>query len=170
MSIVQFLFSAKGRIRRRDYWLFSLVFVVLLLLLEFGGHQILTGHPAGDFFKDLSNWMSLKPEPFNVFMLALSVLVLWPSICVAAKRWHDRNRPGYMAGAVMVLNYVLIIPEIYYGPQGSHLNWPIYGVSAFIGFVIAIWVFVECGCLDGTKGPNKYGPSPKGIAGPADVF
>ena len=27
---------------------------------------------------------------------------------------------------------------------------------------IAIWAFVELGCLRGTPGPNQYGPDPLG--------
>jgi uncharacterized membrane protein YhaH (DUF805 family) len=33
--------------------------------------------------------------------------------------------------------------------------------------LVQIWVLVELGFLDGTPGPNKYGPSPKGIGAPA---
>ena len=33
----------------------------------------------------------------------------------------------------------------------------------------AIWTLIEVGFLDGTQGPNKYGPSPKGVTGPAPV-
>jgi len=28
-----------------------------------------------------------------------------------------------------------------------------------------IWAFIELGFLDGTQGPNRFGPSPKGIGG-----
>ena len=41
-------------------------------------------------------------------------------------------------------------------------------VWIFVGFITAgIWTLIECGFLDGTPGPNRFGPSPKGIAGPA---
>jgi uncharacterized membrane protein YhaH (DUF805 family) len=33
--------------------------------------------------------------------------------------------------------------------------------------LVNLWVLVEVGFLDGTQGPNKYGPSPKGIGGEA---
>ncbi len=38
------------------------------------------------------------------------------------------------------------------------------GLIPLIG---AIWLFVELGILDGTQGPNRFGPSPKGIGEPA---
>jgi uncharacterized membrane protein YhaH (DUF805 family) len=33
-----------------------------------------------------------------------------------------------------------------------------------VGF---FWTLIECGFLDGTPGPNRFGPSPKGIAATA---
>lgn len=31
--------------------------------------------------------------------------------------------------------------------------------------LVGIWYLIEVGFLDGTQGPNRFGPSPKGIAG-----
>jgi uncharacterized membrane protein YhaH (DUF805 family) len=40
-------------------------------------------------------------------------------------------------------------------------------VWIFVGLITAgIWTLIECGFLDGTPGPNKFGPSPKGLTGP----
>lgn len=55
---------------------------------------------------------------------------LYPSICVTIKRWHDRNKSGW---------------------------WILIGLVPVIG---GIWSFVECGCLEGTQGPNTYGADP----------
>ena len=62
---------------------------------------------------------------------------LWTGLALQLKRWHDRDKSW-------VWIFISLIP--------------------LIG---AIWALVECGFLDGTQGPNKYGPSPKGVAGPA---
>jgi uncharacterized membrane protein YhaH (DUF805 family) len=62
----------------------------------------------------------------------------WIRLAIQVKRWHDRNASGWWTLAVL---------------------FPILG---------AIWVLVECGFFDGTPGPNKYGPSPKGIGHEAD--
>ena len=41
-------------------------------------------------------------------------------------------------------------------------------VWIFVGLItLEIWPLIECGFLDGTPGPNKFGPSPKGITAPA---
>jgi uncharacterized membrane protein YhaH (DUF805 family) len=64
---------------------------------------------------------------------------IWTGIALQIKRWHDRDK-----------------------------SW-VWIFIAFIPLVGAIWALIEVGFLDGTPGPNKYGPSPKGVTGPAPV-
>jgi uncharacterized membrane protein YhaH (DUF805 family) len=43
-------------------------------------------------------------------------------------------------------------------------------VWIFVGMItFGLWTLIECGFMDGTPGPNRFGPSPKGITGPAAV-
>ncbi len=65
------------------------------------------------------------------------LLLLYPALAVYTKRWHDRGKSGWMS-------LVGLIPIV--GP---------------------FWLLIELGFLDGTQGPNQYGPSPKGIEGSA---
>ena len=69
--------------------------------------------------------------------LALSsmvlVVALWSGLAVQVKRWHDRDKNGV---------------------------WVLINLIPIVG---SIWALVENGFLDGTQGPNRYGPSPKGI-------
>jgi uncharacterized membrane protein YhaH (DUF805 family) len=64
---------------------------------------------------------------------------LWTGLALQIKRWHDRDKSW-------VWIFISLIP-----------------------LVGAIWTLIEVGFLDGTQGPNKYGPSPKGVTGPAPV-
>jgi uncharacterized membrane protein YhaH (DUF805 family) len=41
--------------------------------------------------------------------------------------------------------------------------WVLIALIPFVGW---FWVLIECGFVDGTMGPNRFGPSPKGITGP----
>jgi uncharacterized membrane protein YhaH (DUF805 family) len=73
----------------------------------------------------------------GILALIVYVVLVWVGLALSVKRWHDRDK-----------------------------SW----VWIFIGFIPivgAIWALVECGFLDGTPGPNKFGPSPKGLTGPA---
>lgn len=68
-------------------------------------------------------------------ILGLAYLAfLWPSLAISIKRWHDRDKSGW---------WVLI---------------------AFIPFIGWLWALIETGFLEGTKGPNQYGPDPLGGA------
>lgn len=60
----------------------------------------------------------------------VSLVLIWPSLAVSIKRWHDRGKSGW---------WVLIV------------------LIPFIGW---IWALIETGFLEGTRGPNQYGPDP----------
>ena len=77
--------------------------------------------------------------PLGIIGYLLLLVLVWPALAIQVKRWHDRDKSGW---------WVLI---------------------AFIPIIGAIWVLIECGILDGTPGPNRFGPSPKGVSGPASI-
>lgn len=64
----------------------------------------------------------------------IGILVMLASIYFAialyAKRWHDRNKSGL---------------------------WTLIGLIPIIG---GIWLLIELGILEGTRGANQYGPDP----------
>ena len=62
----------------------------------------------------------------------ISLALLWPWLAVSIKRWHDRDKSGW---------------------------WVLIGLIPIIGW---IWAFIELGILEGTRGPNQYGPDPLG--------
>lgn len=71
----------------------------------------------------------------GVLLLAALGLALWGGLALVVKRWHDRDRSA---------------------------AWALLGFLPIVGWV---WQGVECGFLEGTLGPNRYGPSPKGVMG-----
>ncbi len=56
--------------------------------------------------------------------------MLYPAICIGIRRWHDRDKSGW---------------------------WTLIALLPIIGF---LWVFIECGCLKGSEGENRFGPDP----------
>ena len=60
-------------------------------------------------------------------LFILALPLLWCSWALGVKRWHDRGKSGW---------------------------WMLINLVPYLG---GIWSFVECGCLRGTVGPNKYG-------------
>jgi uncharacterized membrane protein YhaH (DUF805 family) len=68
-----------------------------------------------------------------------------PNIALMVRRLHDRN----MSGWFLLLFFVLYMI-------------PLVNFLVLIGFIVLM-------CLEGTRGPNKYGADPKDPAG-AEVF
>jgi uncharacterized membrane protein YhaH (DUF805 family) len=79
------------------------------------------------------------PGPLAFVGYLLILALVWPALAIQVKRWHDRDKSGW---------------------------WVLIAFVPIIGF---FWMLIECGILDGTPGPNKFGPSPKGVTGPAPV-
>ena len=70
--------------------------------------------------------------PYGFVYVLYSIASLYLIFAVYAKRWHDRDKSGWWSLIVLV---------------------PLIG---------AIWFLVECGILEGTKGPNRFGQDPLG--------
>jgi uncharacterized membrane protein YhaH (DUF805 family) len=122
------LTSFEGRINRAKFWagVAVLILVEVLISLIYGslfGFSYLEGR-LPEF--------GLLSVPIG---FVVSLLFLYCSLAVYAKRWHDRDKSGW---------------------------WSLIALVPFVGW---IWLLVECGCLPGTEGSNRFGPDP--LAGPA---
>ena len=62
----------------------------------------------------------------------LWLVFLWPSLAISIKRFHDRDKSGW---------------------------WVLIALIPIIGF---FWILIELGILEGTAGPNQFGPDPLG--------
>ncbi len=140
------LFSPTGRVRRRTYWLALLGLpiagiAVLVLLAVIARLAGLSGGPLPEHAAAAMHPANPALRAFSgLSLIAVVGIYLWAKICLHIKRWHDRDRP-----------------------------WP-YIFVVFIPFVGVIWALIECGFMDGTPGPNQFGPSPKGITRAPDAF
>jgi uncharacterized membrane protein YhaH (DUF805 family) len=84
-SLAEFLFSAKGRISRSQFWLkWVLPYVVVTLVLFWG----------------LS--MVLEPMTASVVLGIYLLAALWPSLAIYIKRAHDRGRSGWFVLLLIV--------------------------------------------------------------------
>jgi uncharacterized membrane protein YhaH (DUF805 family) len=110
MSWQQFLLSPHGRVSREQYWLMMLLTLPFIIAAAWasGGIQYIAQGPG-------------------VFYL---LPIVWPSLVVTIKRWHDRNKSGWW----ILINLVPVVGDI--------------------------WSVVENGFLKGTPGENRFGPNP----------
>lgn len=66
----------------------------------------------------------------GIVSIIVTIALLYFIFAIYAKRWHDRDKSGW---------------------------WSLIGLVPIIG---GIWILVECGILEGTKGANRFGPDP----------
>ena len=127
--------SLDGRTNRQPFWLGLLAMIIATWVLEFvlfgafGVSLMPTVDPNADpaaAAAAASAMMSKMIVPMGILWL----IIIWPAICLYAKRWHDRDKSGW---------------------------WSLIGLVPIIG---GIWMLVELGFLPGTEGPNRFGPDP----------
>ena len=166
------LFSAKGRMRRRDWWLWSIGLMLIFFLAGMLVHRLFGTQSVVEEIASLGK----EPlTPFQGWVIFANTLGYWPYVCITAKRGHDRNRSAWLAVLWPCIGIPYFIMQHAQGlidPAGWRF---VAGAVQFLLSIATIGVFialvVDCGILDGTKGPNKYGPSPKGLGEqPEDVF
>ncbi|MFL0356036.1 DUF805 domain-containing protein [Erythrobacter sp. GH1-10] len=116
---------------------------------------------------------SRRKEYWMFVLLQIIVLVIM-AVIVGITGGLDEN-PSGIGGIVLILMGLIylglfFIPGLAVTVRRFHdqdkSGWFI--LLQFIPYVGGLIVFVFM-CLDGTRGPNQYGPDPKGI-GDAEVF
>lgn len=152
-----------GRSRRMEYWMFQLFMflvylTVVILMMMVGGSALMSGDPTA--IATAGGAAMILGLIYLVFALAMFI----PSLAVTVRRLHDTNRSGWWILAP-IIPYILMV--IGAGMMASSPDNPgLGGVLSMIGLVgvlglgITLFVFMV---LDGTKGPNRFGPDPKGV-------
>lgn len=107
---VWLFFSFQGRIPRLAYWVGSLIVVVAYVTAV-----IL----AVTFIKDR--------DALQLANIIIYLPLLWTSIALQVKRWHDRDKSG------------------------------LWFFISFIPIIGPLWSLIELGFLPGTYGANSYG-------------
>jgi len=160
MSVRNTLFGFKGRARRQDWWLWGIAVGVVSKVIEYAVEQWAF---AGAL--DVERVTIASPAPMLAATLALSALYLWPMAALSARRAHDLNWPAWP-----VLIAMLVTEAAYYLPfeltpaysYGPHTNAEIAITAATTLYLLGwILMLIWLAFIDGTQGPNRFGPSPK---------
>ena len=163
MPLTQLLFSFKGRINRKPWWLASLgagftaslLSAILEALARSSGETIV-------------NPVTHQFEPTGIFGLAISLIALanaWIAFALSAKRLHDRDRTGWwlLWQLLVILLAVFLTVVAFAVPKEQGAVWyALAGAAVLVAFIISVWLFVQIGFLRGTQGPNRFGPDPLG--------
>lgn len=124
------LFSFDGRIARGRYWMAQLVLIAAIMVLGIGISLMIFGASKATEGATSEGGMAALGMGGVLLFGLLMLPCMWVSLAIQTKRWHDRDKSGWW----MLIN--------------------------FIPYVGGIWSFVECGCLQGTIGANRYGDDP----------
>ncbi len=144
--------SPEGRIGQKDFWLGGLILLVI--------------------------W--LATPLLHIFAPLAWLLLLFPWVCVFAKRLHDFGKSGLLILAPLVVGVVAATLGVIFGGMtvfsavwtyatggGEPASWAallgalgamlaFLGIAALFKFVFILWV----GLSPGDPGPNRYGPPP----------
>jgi uncharacterized membrane protein YhaH (DUF805 family) len=161
-----------GRSRRMEFWMWQLfqimvyIVVVVLMMALGGGAMMMMGSGA-----DPASAMAAGGIVMIILLLYLlyCLAVLIPSIAVAVRRLHDTNRTGWWILAPLAPYLLMVVAAgmVAASPDSAGLVGVIALIAmvALVGLALTLLVFY---LLDGTPGPNNYGPDPKGRG--AEVF
>jgi len=142
MDFGYILTSTQGRIPRSQWWAGFLVLIIIGVVLGL-----------------LIAWVLGMTMVGLIATLILQIILLYPSYCISAKRFQDRNKPGGLALIGIGLAILQTLARVVglsnpYNPTA--VDW-ILNVALLI---VGIWYLIELGILRGTIGPNKFGPDP----------
>lgn len=130
MTLQQWCFSFKGRVGRRDFWLWMAIWVALMAVL---------------FTLSGQSWLDTQSTAFGL------VVLLWPTSAIMVKRLHDRNKSGWWA-LLLVVAWMLASGN--WTMFSSIWQW---GLGCFLPILIVVMTLLDCGVFLGTKGENRFG-------------
>jgi len=78
LSMQEILFSFRGRIGRKTYWMFFLGMFIAFFALAF-----------------VVSFLGLDENTLTIVIVVAYIPVIWMSLAVQVKRWHDRDKSGW---------------------------------------------------------------------------
>ena len=143
MNYIWILFSFKGRINRARYLAVQLALLTFWLILIYYSSQ-----GKGLHF----DWV-------------VTITMVWINAAAVAKRLHDRNRSGWWAVPILILNrlslvYYGLFFGLFFGVDISIAKELLLVLPGVAISLLQTWVIIELFFLMGTDGPNRFGPDP----------
>lgn len=171
-----------GRSRRSEFWLWVLFRILLgaalvtILLVTMGSSLHLAEDKPEQF---MSRYMTVMP-----IIQLVNLGLLLPSLAVGVRRLHDTNRSGWwivMPIVVAIVGFILFFVifgtslfQLISASNGGNEITDAQGLEFFFKFLGSMVLCIVLPTLisqivmlifyvsDGTPGPNRFGPDPKG--------
>lgn len=188
----------QGRARRSEYWLWALFRFIISTVLAIIQYTLMFSMAATAAAKGEDNVQAATGTIGLLTVLALVnwaiiLAFLLPHTAVAVRRMHDTNRSGwwivmpYIVGLVALIvmftvdgqaiaNSFKAVKQMSQNsgdPRATFaLMLQIFTSTLWVGLamLVAKGVTFVFRVMDGTPGPNRFGPDPKGRGGNISVF
>ncbi len=98
-------------------------------------------------------------ESLGVFGLIFDLIILLPSIAVAARRLHDIDKSGWWQ-IMYLVPLVLVMLSALIGSSQDSAFFSLVAIISGLAFFIAIIVLIVWHATKGTQGDNSFGPDP----------
>lgn len=135
MDLKHIFLSAYGRIGRGHYWLGLALLIVAYAVLSFV--------PGGSL---------------------IGLLLVYPAICLYAKRLHDFGKSAKWILLPVIVNVVAIPANFYFADPGAAAMTELtteamlYSVLALLSLVVQVGFLIWIGVPKGAPGTNRFGP------------
>ena len=180
MTFSHGLLRFDGRLRRRDWWFWSIALFLAQTLATRVSETLLFGADADLKAEKYGTWFFGTAAGAGPQWTALvfGLVFLWPALALILKRAHDRDHRGWELVAIhLVATSSYLIPNDAFEAAcraidaGDWLAGSPVMAAGLMMLIASLYQIVVLGFVDGTKGPNRFGRSPKGIGGDtAEVF
>lgn len=150
MDLQKLFFTGDGRTGRQDFWIGIVILIVANLVLGFVAG--LVGWAAGGI------WGAA------VLAGLVGLAMTLPAYFLLVKRSNDRDHPQTYVQALIAINIAFQIKNMIMPmePEGMSLLSLLFSLALALA---GLWALVDLGFLQGTRGPNRYGPDPLETAG-----
>lgn len=171
-----------GRARRSEYWYFYLFLTLAGWAIGIIAMVILIFQAVSGSFGDIENSDNVLETALRIYTSpGMCIFYIWslgtllPQYAVLVRRLHDVGKSGWFYLFYLITIVILYLTGI--GLIGYGIgceSWSTTGIGALMLLAIlglSIYLLVLL-CTDSQRGPNKYGPNPKGIGNeePADAL
>jgi uncharacterized membrane protein YhaH (DUF805 family) len=165
MRLTELLFTFKGRIQRLYWWVTTLavgaaagaITGILEVAAKASGHSVV--NPDTQQFEAIGF--------FGIAVLVVGLVNVWINFALSVKRLHDRGRSGWWLvwqTLILAVAVVLVVVALAVAKEQAPIWWALASLVGVVALAVSIWLFVEIGCLRGTRGRNRFGEDPLGVA------
>lgn len=154
-----------GRSRRMEFWMwvlfqFLITCVFGIILVALGGAAVMSG--------DATQLLAVGGAAIIVYLLLLLMALIFfiPNLAVTVRRLHDTDRSGWWVMLYWGPYLLIIVANMAMGASmyaGSDaMAGGVFALVAGLAWLVGCIVLLVFMFLEGTRGPNQYGPDPKG--------